>query len=91
MTTIERSVSRGREFVSTIAHPHKHLHAKFVCLPWARQVSTGRGGVGNLVRDESTSRGRVSRERDGDERGRELSPTNPGRVCCHSFSLQRGA
>lgn len=47
-----RSVSRGREY-----------------------VSTGRGGAGNFVRGESETRGRVSRERDGDERGRELSPS----------------
>lgn len=46
----------------------------------AHKVSTGRGGAGNMVRNESASRGRVSRERDGDERGRELSPTNPGGV-----------
>jgi len=57
MTTAERSVSRGRDF-----------------------VSTGRGGAGNFVRNESVSRGRVSRERDGDERGRELPLSNPGRV-----------
>jgi len=43
-------------------------------------VSTGRGGAGNFVRSDSASRGRVSRELDGDERGRELSPSNPERV-----------
>jgi hypothetical protein len=48
-------------------------------------VSTGRGGAGNFVPGESTSRGRISRERDGDERGRELL-TNPGRVCYLSFN-----
>ncbi|KAF8317077.1 hypothetical protein DL93DRAFT_2095841 [Clavulina sp. PMI_390] len=43
-------------------------------------VSTGRGGAGNMMRGESVSRGRVSRERDGDERGRELSPTAIGQA-----------
>jgi len=43
-------------------------------------VSTGRGGAGNFVRSDSASRGRVTRELDGDERGRELSPSNPERV-----------
>lgn len=41
-----------------------------------------------MVRGESVSRGRVSRERDGDERGRELSPSNAGHVRSHStFSI----
>lgn len=40
-----------------------------------------------MVRGESESRGRISRERDGDERGRELSPSNPGRVRAAAFSL----
>lgn len=56
-TTAQRSVSRGRDI-----------------------VSTGRGGAGNFVRGDSASRGRVSRELDGDERGRELSPSNTERV-----------
>jgi len=38
-------------------------------------TSTGRGGVGNIKRSDSVSRDRV-----GDERGREVSPAHPERI-----------
>jgi len=43
-------------------------------------ASTGRGGAGNFVREESTSRTRVNRTEDGDERGRDVAPRDVNRV-----------
>jgi len=46
--------------------------------------SVGRGGAGNFKRSESVSRDRVTREEDGDERGRELSPGHAANTVTHS-------
>jgi len=46
--------------------------------------SVGRGGAGNFKRSESVSRDRVTREEDGDERGRELSPGRAADTVTHS-------